>query len=447
MDRRIGARSSYAVMDRAVIRQPMNRPLIVTLAVAATLALGVAGYLLATWALTPTLSVAADHLTVGQVKLGDFQGYVPVSGTAEPATIVDLDASSAGEIRELRVRDGDHVTAGQVLLVLRNPSLSLQITDEEAGLAQGLAQLAAVQLDQAQSRLQHRRDLLDAQAQLALDVAKFQRQAPLVHDGFAATAPQSDLAINIAHDQSVVATLKQQAADDNASRAAQDAEMNLAITTAQTGIARAAENLADLTITAPIAGQITGFDAHRGQVIAAGESLGEVDGLDRLRITVNVDQFYLGEVVPDGAATLDLGDQTYRLRVSRVDPEVSDRTFKVELEFAGPVPSGLHSGQSVQPRLLIGDEHQSLMVANGGFLNDAGGDNVAGQVFVVSPDGTKATKRTVEFGRSNPDWVEVLAGLTPGDRIIVSDTGDFKDIQRINIRGTIAPANDEETTP
>jgi len=449
MDRHMAdraARSSYAVMDRALVRRPINRPLGFGLAGAAVVAIGLAGWAYAEWALTPSLSVAADHLTIGTVHSGDFQGYVPVTGTAQPAAIVDLDASSAGEIRELRVRDGDHVTAGQVLVELRNPSLSLQVTAEQAELAQGLAQLAAVQLDQAQSRLQHRRDLLDAAAQLALDNAKFQREAPLVQGGVLARAPQSDLAISVAHEQAVVATLQQEVAADRGSQAAQDDEMTQAIATARQGIARAADNLDDLTITAPIAGQITGFELHRGQVIAEGQRLGEVDGLDQLRIAVDVDQFYLGQVSVGGAATLDLDDQTYRLRISRVEPEVTDRTFRVDLEFVGTAPAGLHAGQSVQPRLLIGDAHQSLVVANGGFLNDSA-DGSSGNVFVVSPDGANATRRAVALGRSNPHSVEVLSGLRSGERIIVSDTENFKDIQRINIRGPIAPESDEETTP
>jgi len=448
VDRRAAARSSFAVMDRAVVRPPVNRLLWLALAAAGVGALGLAGWGYSVWVLTPSITVAADHLSVSRVRYGDFQGYVAVSGVAEPATIVDLDATSAGEIRELRVRDGERVAAGQVLVVLRNPELSLQVTAEEAQLAQGLAQLAAVQLDQAQSRLQHQRDLLDAAAQLALDNAKFQREAPLVHSGVLARAPQSDLAISVAHDQAVVATLQQEVAADRAGRAAQDREMSQAIATTQDSITRAEDNLGNLTITAPIAGLITGFEAQRGQVIAAGQSLGEVDDMDRLRIAVDVDQFYLGQVNQGGAATLDLDGQTYQLRVSSVEPEVTDRTFRVKLEFVGNIPPGLHAGQSVQPRLLIGDAHQSLEVANGAYLaGSADGDGPDGGVFVVSAGGTTATRRNVEFGRNNPDWVEVLGGLSAGERIIVSDTEDFKGIDRINIRGAIAPETDQENTP
>jgi len=447
MDRRAAARSSFAVMDRAVTRRGVNRPLLAILAATALAGIGLGGWAYDVWVVTPSLTVTADHLAVGTVQQRDFQAYVPVSGTAEPATIVDLDASSAGEIRELRVRDGDRVAAGQVLVVLRNPALSLQVTAEEAELTQGLAQLAAVQLDQAQSRLQHRRDLLDASAQLALDNAKFRREAPLVRGGVLARAPQSDLGISVAHDQAVVATLQQEVAADRASEATQDAEMSQAIATGQAGIARAEENLRDLTIIAPIAGQVTGFSAHRGEVIAEGQRLGEVDGQDRLRIAADVDQFYLGQVIDGGAAALDLDGQSYPLRITRVDPEVTDRSFRVELEFVGAVPSGLRAGQSVQPRLLICDAHPSLVVQNGGFLAGSDGGDAEGAVFVVSPDGTTATRHAVELGRSNPQWVEVLGGLAAGERIITSDTEDFKDVQRINIGGAIAPETDQEATP
>ena len=448
MDRPAAMRSSYAIMDRAVARRPVNRPLVIAIGTLAVSVLGFGGWAYATWVLTPAISVNADHLTIATVHLADFQGYVPVTGTAQPTTIVDLDAASAGEIRDLRVRDGDRVTAGQVLIMLRNPSLSLQITSEQAELAQGLAQLAAVQLDQAQSRLQHQRDLLDASAQLALDGAKYNREQPLVIGGVLARAPQSDLAVSVGHDQAVVDTLRQEVAADRASSKTQDGEMAQAIATAQSGIARAADNLSDLIITAPISGQVTGFSAHRGEVIAEGQRLGEVDGQDRLRIAADVDQFYLGQVTEGGAATLDLDDRSYRLRVSRIDPEVSDRTFRIELEFTGPAPPDLRAGQSVQPKLLIGDAHQSLVVSNGAFLNDGAGRSGSGtQVFVVAADGRQAERHSAEFGRNNPNTVEVLGGLAAGERIIVSGTENFQDIERINIRGAIAPQSDEETTP
>ena len=79
MDRRAAARSSFAVMDRAVTRRGVNRPLLAILAATALAGIGMGGWAYDVWVVTPSLTVTADHLAVGTVQQRDFQAYVPVS--------------------------------------------------------------------------------------------------------------------------------------------------------------------------------------------------------------------------------------------------------------------------------------------------------------------------------------------------------------------------------
>jgi HlyD family secretion protein len=77
----------------------------------------------------------------------------------------------------------------------------------------------------------------------------------------------------------------------------------------------------------------------------------------------------------------------------------------------------------VQAKLTIGDSSKALLIPNGAFFNDTGGN----WVFVVDKGGRSATKRPVQLGRKNSDFIEVLGGLQPGERVITSSYSGLVD--------------------
>ena len=77
----------------------------------------------------------------------------------------------------------------------------------------------------------------------------------------------------------------------------------------------------------------------------------------------------------------------------------------------------------MQAKLTVGDSSKALLIPNGAFFNDTGG----AWVFVVDRGGNSATKRQVQLGRRNSDYIEVLSGLKPGDRVITSSYSGLTD--------------------
>ena len=96
-------------------------------------------------------------------------------------------------------------------------------------------------------------------------------------------------------------------------------------------------------------------------------------------------------------------------------------------------PASIQRGQTVQAKLTIGDSSKALLIPNGAFFNDSGGN----WVFVVDRGGNSATKRQVQLGRRNSDYIEVLGGLKPGEQIITSSYAGLID------KDHLAFANDE----
>jgi HlyD family secretion protein len=195
---------------------------------------------------------------------------------------------------------------------------------------------------------------------------------------------------------------------------------------AKVDIARA--GVEALTIRAPMDGQLTALDVEIGQSKPVGAVLGQVNSADRFKLTADVDQFYLGQVAVGQAARLTIDDREYRAKVAKVYPQVTNGTFKTDFYFEGPAPAGIHVGQAIDMKIELGGAQQAVMLPNGPFYQDTGGN----WIFVVTPDGSAAIRRNVKLGRRNPEYVEVVDGVKPGERAIVSGYEAFVKMDRID---------------
>ncbi len=92
-------------------------------------------------------------------------------------------------------------------------------------------------------------------------------------------------------------------------------------------------------------------------------------------------------------------------------------------------PTGLRRGQTLQLKLTLGDNADALLIPNGSFYQETGGN----WIFVVSTDGTEAVKRTVRLGRRNTDFIEVLDGLEPGEEVITSPYTNYVGMDRLTL--------------
>ncbi len=142
-----------------------------------------------------------------------------------------------------------------------------------------------------------------------------------------------------------------------------------------------------------------------------------------------MDEYYLDRVRAGQAAQVDAAGKAWRLKVTRVDPQVKDATFLVELVFDGPTPPDLLPGQALEGRLTLGGDQQALILPAGAFLERTGGD----WAMVLDAGGGHAARRRLKLGRRNSEQVEVLAGLKPGERVITSDYTGFEKLDRVDL--------------
>lgn len=357
-----------------------------------------------------------NQLTVATVSEGPFEDYTAVRGTIAPLVTAYLTTDQGGTVKRVLVEDGATVKTGQALVVLSNPALQLQV--------------AAQQLTFEQTRFKYQQDLLNIDYQIATLKSNLARDKILL-DGNA-IAPSTYRQEQEEYEYN----LKLRAAT-----VASNAAQQRVRTTQLTGDASGKADITNagveaLTIRAPMDGQLTAFDAQVGQSKIQGAVLGQVNSADRFKLTAQVDEFYLSRIVVGQEVLFSHGEKAYHAHVAKVYPQVSSGTFKTDLSFDGTAPADVHVGEAIDLKIELGGAARAVLLPNGPFYQATGGS----WVFVVAPDGQSAVRRNVRLGRTNPDNVEVIGGLTPGERVIVSGYEAFLKMDRVVFdRGTATP--------
>ncbi len=414
-------------MDRAVRPKRITPARVgIGVVVLLVLAVGIFGYV--RYGLERSLSVSTERITLSTVVQAPFSDYVPVTGSVAPEDTVFLDTVEGGQVTEVLVEDGAVVEAGQALARLKNTRLELEVLGREAQLTEQQNFLANARLAFQQSELRNERDMMNVQRQIDRISDDLRRQKPLENEGIA-IATIRNLEADLAHRQADGESIRQSQTAERQVAQRNLAQLEQSIDRMARSLALVRENLDNLTVTAPIAGQLTGFELNVGEVIGSGQRIGQIDTVDAYKVTAMVDEFYLGRVAFGQPATVDVGGAPHGLRVAKVYPDVRERQFAVDLEFTGEPPEGIRRGQTMRPRIELGETAETLVVANGPYYDETGGLFV----LVVSGDGRSASRRDVTLGRRNPETVEVVAGLAPGERVITSSYQSFKDVERVDL--------------
>jgi HlyD family secretion protein len=408
-------------MDRVVVRKRIDPRLLIGGGAGAILLL-----VLLFWFFAPradSMTVPRDRLTIDTVKSGVFEDFLPVRARVTPLLTVYLDAVEGGQVDKKLVDDGAQVVQGQLLAVLSNAELQLSTLEKETEVEQQLNNMRSQELALATTRSADLRDLNQAETDLAKAKRQYDLDKPLAEKGFVAAKTFNDAKDDYYYQTRRLEILKQSIAKNEGIQTSQLGQLRAAASSLNSSLSIARGSLGQLNIRAPVTGQLSGFDIQLGQSLQQGERIGQIDSAAGDKLQADVDEYYLGRVAVGQIATADVEGRTYRLKVSKVYPQVKDGQFQIDLQFIGPEPPSMQRGQTVQAKLTVGDSSKALLIPNGAFFNDTGGN----WVFVVDKSGNGATRRQVQLGRKNSDFIEVLSGLQPGDRVITSSYSGLTD--------------------
>lgn len=370
-----------------------------------------------------TLRVERRGITIVEVQEGQFNDYVRVDGQVQPIEVVQISPEEGGIVKEKVVEEGAHVKKGDVIVRLSNSDLDLQILDAEAQLAEKQNFLRNTQVTLEQDRLNNMGELLQLDMQVGRYKRAYEQQKRLYEEDLVAKEDYikawEDYDLAVRQYDLVDQRLKQ----DSLSRTFQMAELesNLASMRRNLKLVRARKD--KLEIRSQIDGELGLLDVELGQSVSSGQKIGQINDLSDFKIQASIDEHYIDRVHAGLPATFERQGGQFDLAVRKVYPEVRDGKFKTDFVFKGERPENIRSGQTYYINLELGQSTESVLIPRGTFFQTTGGS----WIYVLDSEGKRAYKRSIRIGRQNPQYYEVLDGLAPGERVIVSGYEGFRE--------------------
>ena len=370
---------------------------------------------------TSTYKVEKDKLIIETVTEDQFNDYITVPGTVEPISTIFLDAQEGGRVEEKLIEEGSMVKKGDVILRLSNPDLYLNILNSEGQLAEKENYLRNTQIAMEQEKLQIKRELVNLKYEIERKERNYQQNTILIKDSLISKEEfiRSKEDLDMAKHSQILFIERQK--QDSLFRSVNVETLKNDLLNMRRNLALVRARVENLNVTAPIDGELGLLVPEIGQSINRGENMGQINVLTSYKVTAQIDEHYIDRVRTQLDGTLDRQGNKYNLIVRRVYPEVRNGTFKIDMIFRDSMPANIRTGQTYYISLQLGQPKVSVLVPIGGFFQETGGQ----WIFVLDPSESFATKRDISIGRKNPRYYEVLEGLKPGEKVIVSGYETF----------------------
>ena len=334
----------------------------------------------------------------------------------QPITTVQLSPLEAGIVERLVVEEGASVRKGDVLVELSNTSLTLEILNSEAELAEKQNILRNTLISMEQQKLDLRLD----KVQLDLDVERKRRTWQQNEELYRSNLIAREDWLQSKEDYELAAKKRElnieRQIQDSLYRTVQIEQMEDNLANMKRNMELIRQRIGNLQVKSPIDGEVGLLDVVLGQSVSSGQKIGQVNDLSDYKVEAEIDESYIDRVRAGLDATFERQDTAFTMRLRKVYPEVRNGQFRADFTFVGAHPRNIRSGQTYYLHLELGQPTDAVIIPRGSFYQSTGG----AWIYVVAPEGDRAYKRRIRIGRQNPQYYEVLEGLEPGERVIVS---------------------------
>ena len=370
-----------------------------------------------------TLRVDAQLLNVATVEQGEFNDYVRLTGSVQPMTTVQLSPLESGVVERIVAEEGTQVKRGDVILEMSNNSLSMQILQSEADLAEKQNILRNTMISMEQERLALRQEKLQLDLEVSRLKRTFEQNQSLYNDKLLAREDylrsKEDYELAVGRRNLVLERQRQ----DSLYRSSQVEQMEESLLSMQRNMELIRQRVDNLKVKAPIDGEVGMLDAVLGQSLQQGANIGQVNDLTTYKVQAQIDEHYIDRITTGLVASFERQDTRYEMQLRKVYPEVRNGQFKADFRFVGDAPENIRSGQTYYLNLQLGEAAEAILIPRGSFYQATGGR----WIYVVDASGEKAYRREIRIGRQNPQYYEVIEGLQPGEKVIVSSYDNFGD--------------------
>ena len=376
----------------------------------------------------PTLD--RSTAVIETVKRGEMIRDVRGNGTLVPELTRIVPAPADGRVERVLLKAGVEVDPSTVIAELSNPQLEQQAADTEL-------QVKAAVADQENLKVKLESDTMTQKSAIATINAQYS-QAKLQLDADEKLAKEglvADLTLKISRVtvQDLANRLKVE--QERLLVAARSTKAQLNAAAARLDQLRALATLRrqqvdELKVRAGSGGVLQQVMVTEGQQVTPGTVMARVADPASLKAVLRVAETQISGVRVGQPVVVDTRNGLIQGTVSRIDPAAREGTFEIDATLIGPLPPSARPDLSVDGTIELERLKDVLKVGRPAF----GQAQQTIGMFVLSPDGTEAERRSVKLGRNSVSQIEILDGLKEGDQVIISDTSALDSYNRIRVR-------------
>lgn len=411
-------------IDKNVLKRERRRKLIIFGSIGV---IAVGALIWAVSSIAPT--VRSSDITLGTAEEGPLDITIAASGRIVPAYEEIINSPVETRVLKVFAQPGDSVKAG-------TPLLQLDLEQEEASL--GKLQDARTQQQQElrQLELTNKTNLSDLEMQIKVSEmnvnrlrieVRNERRLDSIGSGTGDRVRQAETAYKAGVLE--LEQLRTRLRNERLRSAAAERGQQLNVTTAGRDIEMMAKTLQRGSIPSPINGILTFIVSDLGSRIGAGERVAVVSDLSSFKVMGEVPEASSNKVEIGSSVNVRINGAQLTGTVTNITPQAKQGVVSFVVRLDNPRDSHLRSGARAEMYISCGYKDKVLRVPNGAFFRGEGEYNV----FVLDGDNI-LRKRLIRTGSSNRDYVEILEGLRPGDRIVTSDMQKYNNKSKLKIK-------------
>jgi HlyD family secretion protein len=375
-------------------------------------------------------TVDAATLWPDTVKRGPMIRQVRGLGTLVPEDIRWIPATTQARVERIVLRPGTPVTSDSVILELTNDQLETDVQDAALKLQAAEASLANLRVQMQNELLQQKATAASVEA----DYSKARLQAEM-NEVLAKGQLVSELILRQSKLDADQLAIRREIAQEQLASRSEASRAQMAV--AQSGVdqARAVLQLrqrqkGELRVRAGLAGMLQLVPVDVGQQVAPGTNLARVANPARLKAEIKIAETQAKDVQIGEAATVDTRNGVVNGHVIRIDPSVQNGTRTVDVSLEGDLPKGAVPDLSVDGTIELERLNDVVFMGRPAF----GQDQSTVGIFKMNQTGNEATRVQVQLGKSSVNTVEIVSGLQPGDKVILSDMSAWDAYERVRLK-------------
>lgn len=372
-----------------------------------------------------------DIVVLEEVKQGDFTVSVRGSGLLVPDNIQWLSSNVEARVERIVVKPGKLVKKGDLIVELSNPRLQQLLEETQWELEAQLAESEARKVEQKSALLTQEALMLNAKLNYESSKLKQEAHNELFHQGTGAVS-------KIDYEQTRLETIQLKQRWDiqqdvfttmQENTKAQNNALSARINKMTKTLERAQQQVDSLMITATIDSVVQEVPIEAGQRVNMGASIAKLAEQNSLIAELQIPELHIQDVSLGQRVIIDTRNNQVSGVVARIDPAVVNGNVQVDIEFSEKLPRDARPDLTVDGEIKITEISNTLYVKRPLFAQSLS----TVSLYKVSSDGNYAERTPVKLGKGSVSQIQILDGLSAGERIIISDPSTWESYQKVRI--------------